>query len=602
MKSRSSFLLSVTLFGVLFMQIMRILFLLYQHQLTEGISFLQVIQSALYGLYHDISITGYILMLSLLILMFTVKVPGKKLSKLFYYLYTFLIIFSLCILIPNLELFRNWGFHIDASVLDYLRTPQEAMASTDTSTLLILLAIFAASLLGSIYLLKHVVINKVKKIEPISWKYTPIFLFLSASMLIPIRGGIGIAPMNVGFVYHSHKVFADQLSVNPVWNFLYSLKDAGKIDRMDIIPDQKATKEFKEMISPICKNHQQLLSKKDPNIILIILESFASTVTDEPSVTPNFNKYKDQGIFFNNFYGIGDRTKNGIVGVLSGYPSLPKVSLINHTQKIQNLPSICKILNSKGYTSNYYYGGDLRFANMFSYIINMGYQHINSVKDFPSQLNTSKWGVHDQYLFEKLWKDIKNSKQPFFMTAMTLSSHEPFDVPMSTVISGDDEDSRYKNSVYYSDLCLGKFIERLKKSTQWDNTLVIMVADHGTRYINHYAPNEIDKYKIPMLWLGGVIKNPRIINTIGCQPDMANTLLHQIGEDDHKFIMGKDLLNDHQKGFAYFTYNNGFGYVDKQNRIVIDLNSNSWSEHTSPQGKLKAESVLQYIDYALHKL
>ena len=542
------------------------------------------------------------MMLSILILMLTVKVSGKRLSKLFYYIYTFLIIFCLSILVPNLELFRNWGFHIDASVLDYLKTPKEAMASTDTSTYLILFIIFLASLLGSLYLLKHTVINKIEKIEPLSWKWTPILLLLSASMIIPIRGGFGIAPMNVGFVYHSHKVFADQLSVNPVWNFLYSLKDAGKIDRMNIIPDQKATKEFKEMISPMCKNHQQLLNKKDPNIILIILESFASTVTDQPSVTPNFNKYKSQGIFFNNFYGIGDRTKNGIVGVLSGYPSLPKVSLINHTQKIQNLPSICKIFNKKGYTSNYYYGGDLRFANMFSYLINMGYQKINSVKDFPSRLNTSKWGVHDQYLFDKLWIDIQKSKQPFFMTAMTLSSHEPFDVPMTTAIGGDDEDSRYKNSVYYSDLCLGKFIERLKKSPQWDNTLVIMVADHGTRFIKKFSPNDVDKYKIPMLWLGGVIKGPRIINKIGCQPDMANTLLRQLGEDDQKFIMGKDLLNGQQKGFAYFTYNNGFGYVDKQNRIVIDLNSNSWSEHTSPQGKLKAESILQYIDYTFHKL
>jgi len=65
----------------------------------------------------------------------------------------------------------------------------------------------------------------------------------------------------------------------------------------------------------------------------------------------------------------------------------------------------------------------------------------------------SKWGVADQYVFERLLQECDTARAPFFKVALTLSSHEPFDVPMKTVFQGADENSMFLNASHYTDKC-----------------------------------------------------------------------------------------------------------------------------------------------------
>lgn len=605
MKQRLNFFLAAALSWIAFMIFIRFAFSIYQYSQTSLLSFGEIILSFTYGLYHDVSITGYILMLTGLILSLSITLPGTKLKVPFRILYTLLMLVSLTIAVPNFELFRNWGFHADGTILSYLKTPKEAAASTATSTYILLLGIYIAMFTISFKLFNRFLIKKLDAIIPTKLKFLPIMLLITASMIIPIRGGLGIAPMNVGFVYHSSNTYANLLAVNPIWNFSYSLKKLNKNNRLKLIPDEEAKIRFQDMIASQTIDQDTLLTSKSPNVIIIVLESFTSTIIEElggkKGVTPNIHALSDEGIMFTNFYGIGDRTKIGLVGVFSGFPSLPQKPVIEYQKKIQQLPSICKTLKKQGYNSKFYYGGDLHFASINSYLSNIGFDNTVSMDDFPSELNTSKWGVHDEFLFDRMYHDIKLEKQPFFKACLTLSSHEPFNVPMKTAIQGKDENSLFMNAAYYTDKCLGEFIGKLKKLPSWDNTLVVLLADHGVRYVGNYVPNDPNKYKTPMLWLGGCLKQKGLkIDKYGCQPDLATTLLPQMGIDASDFTIGKNLLNKSQKGFAYFTYNNGYGYVNSDESLVFDLNSNKWKTEIN---KYKdAQTILQYLDYSFFKL
>lgn len=586
------------------MLLIRFAFSIYQYSQTSQLSIGDIFLSFTYGLYHDVSITGYILMLTSLILSLSITLSGSKIKILFKILYTLLILVSLTIAVPNFELFRNWGFHADGTILSYLKTSKEAAASTATSTYMLLLTIYIILFIISYKLFNRLLFNKINSIKPTKLKFLPIMLLVTASMIIPIRGGLGIAPMNVGFVYHSSNTYANLLAVNPIWNFAYSLKNLNKNKRLRLIPDQEAEMKFQDMIASQV-NQDTVLTNQSPNIVLIVLESFTSAIVEElggkEGVTPNFNALSKEGILFTNFYSIGDRTKIGTVGIFSGFPSLPQKPIIEYHKKVQNLPSLCKTLKQKGYNNRFYYGGDLHFASMNSYFANIGFSKSISVDDFPNELNTSKWGVHDEYLFDKLYQDIKQEKQAFFKACLTLSSHEPFTVPMATAIQGKDENSLFMNSAYYTDKCLGEFISKLKQLPSWDNTLVILLADHGSRYVGDYTPNNPDKYRIPMLWLGGCLKQKGIkIDKYGCQPDLANTLFSQMNIDVNEFKLGKNLLNKSQKGYAYFTYNNGFGYITPEESVVFDLNSNTWKSEIEKHKD--AQAVLQYLDYSFFKL
>lgn len=608
MQKRLLFILATGIFWVSFFEVLRLIFVFYQEALTEKIDAVEITKAFFYGMYHDISLAGYIMLLSGLILSLSFWLPGKRLSNLFLGITFVLLLFCLTVLVPNLELYRNWNFHIDATVFSYLKTPHEAAASTPLRVFFYLTLLFLFVLVGGLWAYRRCVIPLLDTAKPLGYRCVPIMLLVTAAMIIPVRGGIGIAPMNVGFVYFSKQIVVNHIAVNPVWNFSYSLKKIEENQKeLKFLPED----EMVDIIASLKTSGEisrNILNTNRPNVVVLILESFTSKVIEnlggEKGVTPNFKKLSAEGVLFDQFYAVGDRSKIGLVGLLSGYPSLPGKSVISYARKTERIPSLCKKFTDLGYSSAYYYGGDLNFASMNSYISAMGFEKVITSDDFPQEINTSKWGVHDEYLFDVLLEDIKMEKSPFFKVFFTLSSHEPFDVPMETVIKGNSEERRFMNSVYYTDKFLGSFVKKLKKEQCWSNTLLVLVADHGVRYIGHSKPSELIKYKIPMLLIGGALKDDAkgvAVSKIGCQPDMCNTLLKQMGIDDHEFIFGKDLLNENQKGYAFFGYNNGFGYLDDESVNVFNLNSNDYLVN---EGSVKHnwKAILQYLSKDFQEL
>jgi phosphoglycerol transferase MdoB-like AlkP superfamily enzyme len=319
---------------------------------------------------------------------------------------------------------------------------------------------------------------------------------------------------------------------------------------------------------------KKVLNQVKPNILLIVLEGFTTKIIEPlgglPSVTPNLNQLCREGILFDNFYASGDRTDKGIISILSGYPAQPKTSIIKYPNKTQSLPSLPKALTAQGYHTSFVYGGDIGFANMESYLNIVGFSHITEDDDFDISLNVSKWGVHDEFVFARFLQEADTAQAPFFKTMLSLSSHEPFDVP-SGLPEKKDEESLFLNSCTYTDKWLGQFITEAKQKSWWKNTLVIITADHGHRSPGS-SPNHVpERFKIPMLWLGGAIDNPQQIHSTGNQTDLANTLLAQVGIAQQEFNFSKDLLSSVNQSFTVYSFNNGFGYLTPETHFVYDF-------------------------------
>jgi len=165
---------------------------------------------------------------------------------------------------------------------------------------------------------------------------------------------------------------------------------------------------------------------------------------------------------------------------------------------------------------------------------------------------------------------MKTVKEPFFNVVLTLSSHEPFDVPMDPVFPGNDNMTKYKNSVYYTDRALGSYLDWAKGTDWWKNTLVILVADHGCRITSDMLNYSQEIFKIPMLWIGGALSRKGInIDKLGSQVDIPITLLNQI-EISGSFPFAKDLLSNETNSFAFYTYNEGFGFITDSSTVVYD--------------------------------
>jgi phosphoglycerol transferase MdoB-like AlkP superfamily enzyme len=334
--------------------------------------------------------------------------------------------------------------------------------------------------------------------------------------------------------------------------------------------------DFKVTLSNLIKKDTsklQILNLKNPNILIIIWESFTKKVVDhkhgEIEITPFFNKLKDSSLYFGNIYASGDRTEKGLCAVLSGFSAQPLTSISKDMSRSKNLPFISKELSNEGYHNYFFYGGDSDFANMKTYLSFGKFEKIIDLNSFDKKYHTSKWGVYDEIIFEKFLFDIDHLQRPFFSTLLTLSSHEPFSTPNHLVINGKDEESMFFNSLNYTDDQLKNFISCFKQKKIWDSTLIVIVADHGHRLPK--TNDKIDNFKIPLLITGGALKKEFLgvkRNQIGSQIDIAHTLLSQLDLENKSFSLSKNLLSLSPNEWAFFSFNNGFGMIDKDNKIL----------------------------------
>lgn len=601
MKQRLKFFWRYAIYWIGYFLLARLFFFLYEYQFSFKLGFKNWILTFIHGLRMDVSTTGYILALTGLVLVFTSFFNGKLINKIIQSFTIFVLIVTSVIIITDLELYRNWGFRMDATPLLYITKPKEALAST--KWWLELLLIFC---IVSYVFLGVVAYNRIIKKHVLEFKrtniFTPLFLvLLTGSMILPIRGSLGIAPMNTGMVYFSDIKFANHAAINVVWNVMNSVFYRKNKERTyNFMDNTKADKIVKDLHKN-GNNTIKVISSERPNVVIIILESFSSNVISELggrwNAAPNFSKLIKEGIVFKNFYANASRSDKGILSILSGYPGQPTVSIIKTPAKTESLPSLYKSFNNNGYETYFYYGGDIDFANMRSYFLNTGVNHIITVDNFNKELNNSKWGVHDEYLFNYLYEDMQKDRTPFLKTVFTLSSHDPFDVPMEPVFGGVDLDARYLNSVFYTDSCLGDFFRKVKASEIWNNTLFILVADHGSARPGNLQNHELDKFEIPMLWVGGVLNDSvNVVERIGSQIDIPATILSQLGfrYDDYPF--SKNLFSEESSEFAFYVFNDGFSFITDTSKVIYDNIGNSILYHEeTTKDLLKGQAYLQYL-------
>lgn len=589
MKDRLRFFGLLSLYWLTFFMVSRILFLIYLHAQTASLTLSEIVTPLALGLRMDAAMTAYWMIITGLLFTFSPFISNRSVS-LAQGIFTvlFLIICSL-VVVADIELYKHWGFRINSTPFMYIGS--EAAGSVSLKVLITLVAIF--TLLLSFFLIWYLkrLEPALKVLSPLEKKWAPVWLAITVALIIPIRSSFSVAPLNTGFVYfHKTKAFPNHAGINAVWNFLRSVtRDDHSKYPDDFVQDYED--DF-QTLTVTSNKTTSLISKEKPNVILIILESFTAKIIEPlggmPDVTPSLNALTKEGILFTNFYSSGDRTDKGIVSILSGYPAQPRTSIIKYPEKTQNLPYLSKAMEKLGYHTSFVYGGDIGFANMESYLTTAGFSNITSDDDFDSDIDNSKWGIADHFVFNQLLQECDTAKNPFFKVMLSLSSHEPFEVPMEPVFKGQDESSKFLNSCYYTDKSLGEFIQQAKKKDWWSNTLIIITADHGHRFPN---PNELkdkERFKIPMLWLGGAIaKHDTLIQTYGGQPDISNTLLAQFGIYSTHFSFSKNMMATDADSFAMYIFNNGFGYISPHHENIYDFDLQNYLKKEGDEKELR---------------
>ena len=576
MKERLWYIIKTYLLTVLIFITAKVVFMLCYHA-SQDFSATDMLQVIWHGLSLDLSAALYFIILPWLLTIVSFWWPVKNIILKCYYV-VIALAFALAFT-ADTSLYAFWSFKLDASCLDYLSTPTEAMASVSTGYLLArLLTVMITTLAITLLYIWCCRFPQGKRVAK-PWRSLLLFIVSIPVIIIGVRGGLAESTTNIGQVYFSQNQFLNHSAVNPVFSFLSSFeKTASYIPDYHFDSDEECARTISALYSTESIDSEQLLNTTRPNVVVILMESAGELFA---SAMPRLQQLKREGISFDSCYANSWRTDRGTLCTLSGFPSFPTSSLMKMPAKSRQLPSIALSMKDVGYHTSYIYGGDINFTNMRGYLVSAGFERLHWMKDYTvEEQRSAKWGVRDDITFETLYEMITHEKKPFLIGYSTLSTHEPWDVPVKHL------DNEVENAFYYLDQCIDKLVSRLKKTSHWKDLLIILLPDHSMDY-NGIGEYDIRRNRIPMVWIGGAVKAPKGVSLFCNQTDLPATLLGQMQLPHQQFRYSRDVLSkSYTTHFALHTFNNGISAVDSTGLYLYNLNTQHIDLQPSPDSPL----------------
>jgi len=311
------------------------------------------------------------------------------------------------------------------------------------------------------------------------------------------------------------------------------------------------------------------------NLVIVLEESlgaeFVGALGGKP-LTPRLDELARQGLWFENLFATGTRSVRGLEALVTGFTPTPTESVIKLGRSQRNFFSIAELLRDQGYDTSFIYGGEGQFDNMRRFFMNNGFDFVVDEDDYVNPVFHGSWGVADEDVFTRADQEFsKPRERPFFSLVFTTSNHSPYDYPDGRIELYDkDNPHTVNNAVKYADYALGEFFDRARRSSYWDDTVFLVVADHNSRVFGaKLVPME--HFHIPALILGGGIE-PGGYSPVASQIDLPPTLLSLIGVSGEHPMIGHDLTRPEfaaWPGRAIVQYGDTQAYLEGSKLAVL---------------------------------
>ena len=520
----------------------------------------------------------------------------------------------------NIFLYKDWNTLLNSRALAYLTTSPDALFASISLPLLALYVVLYVALVWGVWkLYQRLVGTDLFPGQPSRWGLAAFPLHL-AILVWCIRGGVGVMGINESAVCYSPHLFDNHAATNTLWHLIHSVLETRSAKHSyHFMPDEKA-RALVDALLPVDTSQTAaqggLLREATPNVVVIIMESMTAQVVEElggePGVCPTLGRLIREGILFEQCYGSGFRTDQGLVSVLGGYPAQPDQSIVLQIEKAEKLSSLPKVLHQKGYSTLFCYGGELTFANIGVWLRGQGIERLLSDSDFPKAERTQRWGVDDRLMLQRFCRELDDLRAPFFATALTLSLHAPYDVPHESPWNGNTEAQKFLHSAAFADDALRDFLEKAAKSDWYEHTLFVLMADHGAQHPKEIDLNEPGSRHIPLILFGKPLPEswrglrvPQYCN----HHDIPATVLTLLGQDSGvHFPWSRSLAaylplpapssSFSPPSFAYYTNENGLGWMDPSGSGFWSFTDQRWSMGQRPldtTGQQEAKAFLQVL-------
>jgi phosphoglycerol transferase MdoB-like AlkP superfamily enzyme len=313
------------------------------------------------------------------------------------------------------------------------------------------------------------------------------------------------------------------------------------------------------------------------NVVVVASESFGAEFSrlygSERDWTPEFDKIAQQGIWFRHMYASGTRTVRGLEAISTSLPPIPSVSVLRRPGN-EGIANWGSVMRQHGYNASFLYGGYGYFDNMNYFFGHNGFV-VRDRENIPKPVRFENiWGVADEDLFDsamRYFDGLAKSEVPFFSIVMTTSNHKPFTF-RAGVPGVEPKGGGRESGVRYADYAQGYFLREAQKHAWFDNTVFIIVADHGARVYGR-ADIPLKSYEIPMVIYAPKHLQPRRVDTLTTQIDIAPTVLGLLGLPYRAPFFGDDVLNESgAEPVAFFSHNHDVALYKNGELAILGLN------------------------------
>ena len=426
------------------------------------------------------------------------------------------------------------------------------------------------------------------------WLALPFVIFL---VILSVRSTTDHRPANPAMFAITNDTMVNTLIMNSTWSVfhaIYNLKHEsksseiyGKMAFADIMAQVQLTRDMLQDKRPLLGNidiptlTEQTASiqrEKPLNLVIVLQESLGATFVESLGglpVTPELEKLKSEGWWFENLYATGTRSVRGIEAVSAGFLPTPAQSTVKLSLSQNNFFSLASVLGRQGYLSEFIYGGEGHFDNMRNFFLGNDFDSVVDKQNYVNPVFTGSWGVSDEDLFNKTHEQLMKHHadgKPFFTLVFSSSNHTPFEFPDGRIELYEQPKASENNAVKYADYAYGAFFKKAKASPYWKDTLFLIVADHDIRIRgNDLVP--VKNFHIPGLILGADIK-PRQITTIASQIDLPTTMLSLMGINAQHPMVGRDLSAEPEDlaGRAMMQYQENYAWMEGNQTVVLRAN------------------------------
>lgn len=542
------------------------------------------------GVRADLILLGYLLALPLLLAPLLAQRYSERAWKTFTVAWaSFGLLFIVFMELSTPQFIMQYDFRPNRLFVEYLSYPKEVAATLWNGFRLAVIAGISGTILLSVLLYRM-----LKSAASHTGMWSPKVLLLTWPLLVlilafQIRSTTAHRPANPATFALTGDAMVNSIIINSPWSVIDAIasmrKEAnsseiyGDFPREKVFPTVTAAPwlrdyKFDNPELPTLHAQEAAIKRDKPlNLVIVLEESLGATFVQSLGglpVTPELEKLKNEGWWFEQLYATGTRSVRGIEAVVAGNAPTPARSVVKLSLAQQNFYTLAMGLGKEGYQTEFVYGGEAHFDNMRSFFTGNGFQNVVDRGDMQPKF-VGSWGASDEDLFDKSLERLKHlhaQKKPFFSLIFSSSNHEPFEFPDGKIELHDPAKQTVNNAVKYADYALGKFIAEAKKQDYWKDTVFLIVADHDNRvYGNSLVP--IKKFHIPGLILGADVQ-PKRITTLASQIDLGPTLLSMIGVSSSHPMFGRDFVKDNTTpGRAIMQFDNYFTWLEGNTATIL---------------------------------